>query len=355
MTGATDAYYGVRINPTLTLSPRTYYGIYVPARSDALTNNIGLQIDQPTVGATRAAAISIGTPGTGTTYALYAGSTNMSYFGGELRAASAFSAIGPTSLGTTVAATTANLTIGGVPATDAAGGHEGVYIFETVTNALDTYYGVRVNPTLTLSPRTYYGAYIPARSDALTNNIGLQVDQPTVGATRATAISIGTPAGGSWSFYNGSTNPSYFAGPIDLGNSDTTLARSAAGVVTIEGVKIATQPTTETLTYSGGTNVTITAGKGPNQRSLLTVTNNFQLLWSGLTDNDSGAVHLIPATTNVTVLVSSPGRAAGSSAATATGSTTLTITGATNGWAELAWSVVSVGGTNRVSVNLGAY
>jgi hypothetical protein len=142
---------------------------------------------------------------------------------------------------------------------------------------------------------------------------------------------------------------------IELGNaSDTTLARSAAGVVTIEGVKIATQPTTETLTYST-TNVTITAGKGPMQRSLLTVTNNFQLLWSGLTDNDGGVVHLIPATTNVTVLVSSPGRAAGSTAATATGSTTLTITGATNGWAELAWSVVSVGGTNRVSVNLGAY
>lgn len=142
---------------------------------------------------------------------------------------------------------------------------------------------------------------------------------------------------------------------LDLGNSDTTLARSAAGVVTIEGVKIATQPATETLTYSGGTNVTITAGKGPNQRSVLTVTNNFQLLWSGLTDNDSGMVHLIPDTTNRTILVSSPGRAAGSSAATATGSTTLTITGATNGWAELAWSVVPVGGTNRVSVNLGAY
>lgn len=127
-----------------------------------------------------------------------------------------------------------------------------------------------------------------------------------------------------------------------------------ASRVTIAGVKAATQPATETLTYSGGTNVTITAGKGPMQRSLLTVTNNFQLLWSGLTDNDGGVVHLIPATTNVTVLVSSPGRAAGSSAATATGSTTLTITGATNGWAELAWSVVSVGGTNRVSVNLGA-
>jgi hypothetical protein len=142
---------------------------------------------------------------------------------------------------------------------------------------------------------------------------------------------------------------------LELGNtSDTTLSRLSAGRLAVEGVQVALEPTTETLAYVT-TNVTITAGKGPMQRSLLTVTNNFQLLWSGLTDNDGGVVHLIPATTNVTVLVSSPGRAAGSSAATATGSTTLTITGATNGWAELAWSVVSVGGTNRVSVNLGAY
>jgi hypothetical protein len=181
------------------------------------------------------------------------------------------------------------------------------------------------------------------------NGAGLRLKTtPTGSTTRATVLEVGN----SSVTITGNVATS---GSINLGNSDTTLARSAAGVVTIEGVKIATQPTTETLTYSGGTNVTITAGKGPNQRSLLTVTNNFQLLWSGLTDNDGGVVHLIPATTNVTVLVSSPGRAAGSSAATATGSTTLTITGATNGWAELAWSVVSVGGTNRVSVNLGAY
>jgi hypothetical protein len=143
---------------------------------------------------------------------------------------------------------------------------------------------------------------------------------------------------------------------IELGAaSDTTLSRLSAGQLAVEGVQVALKPTTETLAYSSGTNVTITAGKGPMQRSLLTVTNNFQLLWSGLTDNDGGVVHLIPDTTNRTILISSPGRAAGSSAATATGSTTLTITGATNGWAELAWSVVSVGGTNRVSVNLGAY
>ena len=142
---------------------------------------------------------------------------------------------------------------------------------------------------------------------------------------------------------------------LDLGHaSDTTLSRLSAGQLAVEGVQVALKPTTETLTYST-TNVTITAGKGPMQRSVLTVTNNFQLLWSGLTDNDGGIVHLIPDTTNRTILVSSPGRAAGSTAATATGSTTLTITGTTNGWAELAWSVVSVGGTNRVSVNLGAY
>jgi len=145
--------------------------------------------------------------------------------------------------------------------------------------------------------------------------------------------------------------------PISINRATglTTLTGlEVSGAMTQNSVAVALKPTTETLTYST-TNVTITAGKGPMQRSLLTVTNNFQLLWSGLTDNDGGVVHLIPATTNVTVLVSSPGRAAGSSAATATGSTTLTITGATNGWAELAWSVVSVGGTNRVSVNLGAY
>jgi hypothetical protein len=143
--------------------------------------------------------------------------------------------------------------------------------------------------------------------------------------------------------------------PLNTTSRNAFIVFTNTGAITTPLGKVAIQPTTETLTYSGGTNVTITAGKGPMQRSLLTVTNNFQLLWSGLTDNDGGVVHLIPDTTNRTILVSSPGRAAGSTAATATGSTTLTITGATNGWAELAWSVVSVGGTNRVSVNLGAY
>jgi hypothetical protein len=178
---------------------------------------------------------------------------------------------------------------------------------------------------------------------------------PNNSTSRGTVLQLG----GNYAAVTGSASVSgtlAASTTIELGHaSDTTLSRLSAGQLAVEGVQVALKPTTETLTYSGGTNVTITAGKGPNQRSVLTVTNNFQLLWSGLTDNDGGVVHLIPDTTNRTILVSSPGRAAGSSAATATGSTTLTITGATNGWAELAWSVVPVGGTNRVSVNLGAY
>jgi hypothetical protein len=201
------------------------------------------------------------------------------------------------------------------------------------------------------------GAPIESGSGVLTNWFGIAIDTtPTADKTVGLYIGRGTPftAPAAYAIYSVETNASLFSGPLDIGSADTTLARLSAGQLAVEGVQVALKPATETLTYST-TNVTITAGKGPMQRSLLTVTNNFQLLWSGLTDNDGGVVHLIPATTNVTVLVSSPGRAAGSSAATATGSTTLTITGATNGWVEMAWSVVSVGGTNRVSVNLGAY
>jgi hypothetical protein len=176
----------------------------------------------------------------------------------------------------------------------------------------------------------------------------IYVDQSTGNADTTDAFSVLTGDAGS----SGSAAQSMTTKFVVEGDGDVRVAGTS---MTLNGVAVATKPTTETLTYSGGTNVTITAGKGPMQRSVLTVTNNFQLLWSGLTDNDSGVVHLIPDTTNRTILVSSPGRAAGSSAATATGSTTLTITGATNGWAELAWSVVPVGGTNRVSVNLGAY
>jgi hypothetical protein len=135
------------------------------------------------------------------------------------------------------------------------------------------------------------------------------------------------------------------SGTINLGNaSDTTLARSAAGVVTIEGVKIATQPTTETLAYST-TTVTLTAGKGPNQSSALTCTNAFTLTFASVADNDGGTIWVHPAATNCTVTLTAP--------AYGPSGTTLTITGGTLGTNHtvLAWKATTVGGTNVVNVN----
>jgi hypothetical protein len=134
-------------------------------------------------------------------------------------------------------------------------------------------------------------------------------------------------------------------GAIQLGNaSDTTLARSAAGQVTIEGVKIATQPATETLAYST-TTVTLTAGKGPNQSSALTCTNAFTLTFASVADNDGGTIWVHPAATNCTVTLTAP--------AYGPSGTTLTITGGTLGTNHtvLAWKATTVGGTNVVNVN----
>ena len=107
---------------------------------------------------------------------------------------------------------------------------------------------------------------------------------------------------------------------------------------------VATQPTTETLSYSG-TTVTVTAGKGPNQSSVLTCTNNFTLSFSGVADNDGGTIWVHPAATNCTVTLSSP--------AYGPSGTTLTITGGTGSTNHtvLAWKVTTVNSTNVINVN----
>lgn len=132
---------------------------------------------------------------------------------------------------------------------------------------------------------------------------------------------------------------------IELGHaSDTTLARSSAGVVTIEGVPIAEEWPTETLTYSG-TTVTVTAGKGTLQESQLTCTNSFTLAFTSLATRNGGTIRVWPAATNCTVTL--PSYCFGPSGST------LTITGGTGNtnYTEIAWKNGVVGGTNRVSVN----
>lgn len=139
------------------------------------------------------------------------------------------------------------------------------------------------------------------------------------------------------------TSPQFTA--IELGHaSDTTLARSAAGKITVESVPVALAPAVETLSYSGS-DVTVTAGKGPLQRSQLTCTGNFNLLFASGAQNDAGTIYVAPAATNCTVTL--PSYAFGPSG------TTLTITGGTGNtnFTKIAWEIDVIGGTNRVAVN----
>lgn len=132
---------------------------------------------------------------------------------------------------------------------------------------------------------------------------------------------------------------------IELGNaSDTTIARLGSGVISVEGVRVATEPDVEMATYSG-TTVTIAANKDGLQQHVLTCTNSFTLAFSGLTAKDAGIITVWPAATNCTVTLSS--YCFGPSG------TTLTITGGTGNtnYTEIAWKNLVVDGTNRVSVN----
>lgn len=113
-------------------------------------------------------------------------------------------------------------------------------------------------------------------------------------------------------------------------------------------LKTATVPDVATLTYSG-TDVTVTAGKGPLQQSQLTCTNDFTLRFTSLAARDSGTIYVAPAATNCTVTL--PNYVFG------LGARTLTITGGTGNtnYTKIAWEVDVIGGTNRVAVNAGNY
>jgi hypothetical protein len=137
----------------------------------------------------------------------------------------------------------------------------------------------------------------------------------------------------------------------DAGVFTNTLIKNGVSVPN----DVETFPQTQVLTYST-TNVTLTAGGRQTYSHRLVATNNCQLTFSGVVDGDNGTIAVMPATTNITVLLASPARAAGSTAATSTGSTTLTITGTTNGWSHIAWQAFQHSDGNvRVSVNVGAY
>ena len=135
---------------------------------------------------------------------------------------------------------------------------------------------------------------------------------------------------------------------IELGNSsDTTLARSAAGSVTIEGDHIVTAPSTATLTTSGG-NVTVTGGRGKVKTLVWAADGNANLVFSGLVDGDTGTLLVAAASTNVTLTLTD-------AFAYSPSGTSLTVTGGTNLFSVVAWKNTVVSGTNVVLVNLGDY
>ena len=194
---------------------------------------------------------------------------------------------------------------------------------------LPTVFGVRLGSTTTTAGNT-------ASRDAIYADGNLRV-----------AINGTTFAGSEKLNVNGAAlvNGSLQATSIELGNaSDTTLARSAAGTLSLEGVPVI-DSAVGTLVYSG-TTVTITAGKGVAQEDILTCTNTaLTLAWSGLATKDAGTVYVAPYTTNCTVTL--PSYAYGPSG------TTPTITGGTGNTNHtiIAWVNTVLGGTNRVSVS----
>lgn len=191
--------------------------------------------------------------------------------------------------------------------------------------------------------------------------ISFTADQSTGNADRATAFAFWTgDASASGSTLqtitpkleiSGSGNVLINSGTLSLTNAIELGTPATANTLTglsgdlyVEGVRLAKVPSVGTLSYSGS-DVTVTAGKGPLQEDRLTAAGNFNLLFTSLATRDAGTILVWPAATNCTVTL--PSYAFGPTGRT------LTISGGTGytNHTEIAWKNLVVGGTNRISVN----
>lgn len=176
-------------------------------------------------------------------------------------------------------------------------------------------------------------------TDVAGTTLSLVGDYSTGSANNANAIRLRYGVAGS----SGTTLQSLADGLVLEGDGDVTIPTTGA-TLTVGGVPVALVPTVGTLSYSGS-DVTVTAGKGPLQEDTLTCAGNFNLLFTGLAARNAGTILVWPAATNCTVTL--PSYAYGPSG------TTLTISGGTGytNHTEIAWMNTVVGGTNRVSIN----
>jgi len=119
------------------------------------------------------------------------------------------------------------------------------------TNAVTFY--VEGAPTGTASPTNVYAAWFDAGEVRIDGDIGDTTNRTAkVWATNIESTNMptvgGTSLSSTFAALAGSTGQVFSVSSLELGNTDTTLSRSSAGVMAVEGVVIPSISSTNTLT-----------------------------------------------------------------------------------------------------------
>lgn len=118
------------------------------------------------------------------------------------------------------------------------------------TNAVTLY--VEGAPTGTASPTNVYSAWFDAGEVRIDGDIGDTTNRTAkVWATNIESTNMptvgGTSLSSTFAALAGSTGQVFSVSSLELGNTDTTLSRSSAGIIAVEGVVVPTVSSTSTL------------------------------------------------------------------------------------------------------------
>lgn len=120
----------------------------------------------------------------------------------------------------------------------------------TTTNATAVY--IEGAPTGTASPTNVYAVWVDAGEVRIDGDIGDTTNRAAkVWATNIESTNMptvgGTSLSSTFAALAGSTGQVFSVSSLELGNTDTTLSRSSAGVIAVEGVVVPTVSSTNTL------------------------------------------------------------------------------------------------------------
>lgn len=247
--GATTSYYGMYLNPSSggssTGSITNTYGLYIQLTNSNVNNTWTNAYDLYISSKTNTGTIS-------NRWSLYNNSTDNSYFAANV----GIGANVPTAnLDVRGSTQSAILSIAGT-STSTTSALYGIYNHPTFTGlvASGTVYGI--NSSLTYSPSTngtttnFYGQYINpilggGSTSVCTNVYGLNIQLANTNATstwtNAYDLYINSKANSGvitnkWSFYNNSTDNSYFAGNVGFNNSSPSYPIDCAGNIAVTSV-----------------------------------------------------------------------------------------------------------------------